>query len=83
MIALARPRGRARDALLEEIDRVVEPFDIAGLLDRTRRDWYQVQADDLIKNAAKLKATEIDVVRLLERCGFNPTFRERSSSQET
>jgi FADH2 O2-dependent halogenase len=83
MIALARPRGRARDGLLEEIDRVVEPFDIAGLLDRTRRDWYPAQADDLIKNAAKLKATEIDVERLLERCGFNPTFRARSSSRAT
>jgi len=83
MISLARPRGRARDALLEEIDRVIEPFDIAGLLDRTRREWYPVQAGDLIRNAAKLKATEIDVERLLERSGFNPTFRGRSSSRAT
>src|SRR5215467_10586860 len=83
MISLARPRGRARDALLEEIDRVIEPFDIAGLLDRTRREWYPVQAGDLIRNAAKLKATEIDVERLLERSGFNPTFREPSSPRAT
>ena len=33
-------RDRARDALLARIDRAIEPFDIAGLLDRTRRDWY-------------------------------------------
>jgi len=83
MIALARPHGRARDELLEELDRVVEPFDIAGLLDRTRRDWYPVQADDLIRNAAKLRASEIDIERLLERCGFNPTFREPSSPRAT
>jgi FADH2 O2-dependent halogenase len=83
MIALARPRGRAREALLEEVDRVIEPFDIAGLLDRTRRDWYPVRADDLIGNAAKLHATGLDVDHLLERCGFSPTFRAPSSPRAT
>jgi len=83
MIALAGPRGRARDALLEEIDRAIEPFDVAGLNDRSRCDWYPVLADDLIRNAAKLKASEIDVERLLEHCGFNPTFREPLSRRAT
>jgi FADH2 O2-dependent halogenase len=70
MIALAGPRGRARDALLEEIDRAIEPFDIAGLLDRSRRDWYPVLAADLVANADKLGATDAEVGRLLERCGL-------------
>jgi tetracycline 7-halogenase / FADH2 O2-dependent halogenase len=70
MIALAGPRGRARDALLEEIDRAIEPFDIAGLLDRSRRDWYPVLADDLVTNAAKLNATPAEIETLLERSGF-------------
>ena len=58
-------------ALLDRIDRAIEPFDIAGLLDRTRRDWYPVLADDLIANAFKLNATTGEVVQLLERCGFD------------
>jgi FADH2 O2-dependent halogenase len=70
MIALAGPQGRAREALLEEIDRAIEPFDIAGLLDRSRRDWYPVLADDLVTHAAKLKAAPAEIEKLLERSGF-------------
>ncbi|MGH9163788.1 MAG: NAD(P)/FAD-dependent oxidoreductase [Vicinamibacteraceae bacterium] len=64
------PQGRARDALLDRIDRAIEPFDTAGLLDRSRRNWYPVLAEDLLANASKLEAAVDDVHRLLERCGF-------------
>jgi tetracycline 7-halogenase / FADH2 O2-dependent halogenase len=64
------PTGRARDALCARIDRAIEPFDVAGLLDLSRRDWYPVLADDLMRNASKLRASTADVERLLERCGF-------------
>jgi FADH2 O2-dependent halogenase len=70
MIALSRPRGRARDALIEEIDRAIEPFDAAGLTDRSRRGWYPVLAEDLVKNASKLGATRGEVDVLLTRSGF-------------
>jgi FADH2 O2-dependent halogenase len=69
-LARALPSGGAKRALLERIDRAIEPFDVAGLLDRSRRDWYPVLADDLLTSAAKLHATPEDVERLLERCGF-------------
>ncbi len=72
------PQGSARDALLARIDRAIEPFDIAGLLDRTRRDWYPVLAEDLVANAAKLSAGVEEVEVLLERCGFG---REDGISQ--
>jgi FADH2 O2-dependent halogenase len=62
--------GAARDALFDRIDRAIEPFDVAGLLDRRRRDWYPVLAEDLMTNRAKLHASDEDVNRLLERCGF-------------
>jgi FADH2 O2-dependent halogenase len=75
MMALARPQGRARDALIEEIDRAIEPFDIAGLLDRSRRDWYPVLAEDLVSNAPKLSASPADIQALLERSGFLPHCR--------
>jgi len=57
--------------LLDRIDRAIEPFDIAGLLDRGRRDWYPVRAGDLLAGAARLEATVEGVHRLLIRSGFN------------
>ena len=68
--ATGRPQGSARRALESRIDRAIEPFDAAGLLDRTRRDWYPVVAADLTRSASKLEATAEEVSRLLARCGF-------------
>ena len=68
--AALAPKGDHRSALVERIDRAIEPFDTAGLLDRSRRDWYPVLADDLIGSAAKLEASADDVNRLLLRCGL-------------
>jgi FADH2 O2-dependent halogenase len=60
----------ARQQLLDRIDRAIEPFDVAGLADRRRRDWYPVLAQDLLSNALKLHASPADVERLLRRSGF-------------
>jgi FADH2 O2-dependent halogenase len=73
--AIAAPRGAARDALERRIDRAIQPFDTAGLLDRSRQDWYPVRADDLLASAAKLGATAEEMRRLLERTGFVPSVR--------
>jgi len=62
--------GRGRTELFNNIDRAVEPFDAAGLLDRSRRDWYPVLASDLIGGRRKLQATEAEIDGLLERCGL-------------
>lgn len=69
-MAATRPAGAARAALFERIDRAIEPFDTAGLLDRTRHGWYPVLAGDLIGSASKLEATPDDVEHLLARCGL-------------
>ncbi len=68
--ALTRPSGSARLALEARIDRAIAPYDAAGLLDRSRRDWYPVRADDLLASADKLGATPQEVRRLLARTGF-------------
>jgi tetracycline 7-halogenase / FADH2 O2-dependent halogenase len=68
--AATTPRGTEREALLDRIDRAIAPFDIAGLGDASRRDWYAVLAEDLFANASKLQATAGEVEGLLERCGF-------------
>jgi FADH2 O2-dependent halogenase len=70
--AARAPAGAARDALMSEIDRAIEPFDTAGLLDRSRRDWYPVRAEDLVAGAGKLQASAADIETLLARCGFRP-----------
>jgi len=76
-LAAIAPAAAARDALLDRIDRAIEPFDIAGLLDRSRRDWYPVLAEDLLASSSKLKATADEIDRLLERCGFGRGLSRR------
>ena len=73
--AFSPPGGCARQALLDRIDRAIEPFDVAGLGDRGRRDWYPVLASDLEGAAAKLGAAPQQIEGLLERCGFAPSAR--------
>ncbi len=70
-LAAASPSGAERESLCERIDRAIAPFDVAGLLDRRRADWYPVLASDLADNADKLRASTHEVDRLLERCGFS------------
>lgn len=68
--AATHASGTTREALFERIDRAIEPFDTVGLLDRTRRGWYPVLAEDLIGSASKLDASAADIHHLLARCGF-------------
>ena len=70
-LAAQRPAGGSRASLMDRIDRAVEPFDTAGLLDRSRRDWYPVRAADLAAGAGKLHASPEEIDRLLRRSGFN------------
>ena len=65
--------GSARRALERRIDAAIEPFDTAGLLDASRRDWYPVRADDLLASAAKFDATREEVLALLARTGMLAT----------
>ena len=68
--AATSPEGDARRALEARIDRAIAPFDAAGLLDRSRRDWYPVLASDLIAARAKLHASREEIDALLERTGM-------------
>lgn len=64
------PEGEVRRALMARIDRAIEPFDTAGLLDRSRRDWYPALPADLLAAAGKLHATPAQIQALLQRTGF-------------
>jgi FADH2 O2-dependent halogenase len=54
----------------KEVARAIEPFNIAGLGDPGRRNWYPVDANDLVYGADKLQSTKEEITHLLEKCGF-------------
>jgi FADH2 O2-dependent halogenase len=57
---------------IDDILHAIEPFNIAGLGDAERRNWYPVLAEDLLQSAHKLNASREDILKLLRRCGFSP-----------
>ena len=58
------------DALIARIYATIEPINVAGLGNPNRRNWYPVEADDLLNAAAKLEASRDEMEALLKRCGF-------------
>lgn len=65
-----RARHGQSAGLTEDILQAIEPFNVAGLGDPRRRNWYPVDAEDLLRSAKKLDAREGEVMELLKRCGF-------------
>jgi len=63
-VALARDPRRRQD-LLDAIGRAIEPFDVIGLADTRRRNWYPVLAEDLLAARHKLGASVAEVEALL------------------
>ncbi|HTD51439.1 MAG TPA: hypothetical protein VK780_00315, partial [Thermoanaerobaculia bacterium] len=62
--------GAARERLIAHIEKAIEPFDVAGLLDHGRRNWHPVEAEPLRAGALKLNASRGEVEAMLERTGF-------------
>lgn len=73
MHAAGAPVGDAvprRDAIVAAVRDAIAPFNVAGLMDDTRRNWYRCDAGDLLAAAPKLHATGSEVRAMLSRCGF-------------
>jgi FADH2 O2-dependent halogenase len=56
--------------LTYEVYKAIEPINIAGFSNPHRRNWYPVDANDLLNSAAKLESTKHQISRLLDKCGF-------------
>lgn len=56
--------------LIKDVLHAIEPIDVAGLCNRERRNWYPVDAEELIRSAHKVEATSDEIIRLLRSCGF-------------
>ena len=80
--ALGPRTEESRARLLAEIARTIEPFDVAGLLNASRRNWFPVDADDLRRAAPKLEATPEEIERLLEASGFGLSASSSPASSE-
>ena len=65
--------GRRRDELLAMIRRAIEPLDVIGLSDTSRRNWYPVLAEDLIASRAKLGASREEIDAVLESLAAEPS----------
>jgi len=65
------PPGSSR--LNEEILAMIEPFNVAGLGDTRRHNWYPVEANDLLRGAWKVEATREEISQFLDRSGFWPS----------
>ena len=54
----------------QQIRAAIEPFDVAGLTDRSRHPWYPAAAADLLRAAPKLGASEPEIMTMLRKCGL-------------
>jgi FADH2 O2-dependent halogenase len=54
----------------EEVVRMIEPFNVGGFGDPSRRNWYPVYAEDLLRAGYKLGAGQGEITAMLERSGF-------------
>ena len=66
-LAAAR-EGRASPSAAIYAD--LEPFNIAGLCDAEKRNWYGVDLQDVVRGAARLEANPADVRGFFERMGW-------------
>lgn len=73
VLQLARSERGISDPeyVIGQILRVIEPIDVAGLGNRERRNWFPVDAEDLLRAAHKVGATRDEILQMLARCGFS------------
>ncbi len=62
--------GSPNGALVADIRRLVEPFNVIGLFNPARGNWYPVDFADLYRDAAKLNASRADIDAFLHKAGL-------------
>lgn len=72
-----RPQGKDATRLIDDIRRTIEPIDVASLSAPNQRNWYPVDAEDLLRGCAKVNSNYEEIEALLQRCGFYPAGIER------
>jgi len=62
--------GAERERWIARVYEAIEPLDVAGFSDRSRRNWHPVEAGPLIAAAHKLSSTPDEIQEMLARTGF-------------
>ncbi len=75
--ARTKPGRQESLRISEEVLQAIEPIDVAGLCKPNARNWYPVDANDLLNACAKVEAPREDVEAMLDRCGFFPLEQRR------
>ena len=68
--AMQTTSGEESERLAKEILQAIEPFDVAGLSNPDRLNWYPVVAEDLLVSAEKVESNRAELEALLQSCGF-------------
>ena len=69
--AASQPFSPEEAACLERgIREAIEPHDVVGLTNRSRRSWYPALASDLLHAAPKLGVDENQIAKMLAKCGI-------------
>jgi FADH2 O2-dependent halogenase len=66
-------------ALIDEVYRLIEPFDVAGLCSSPHNHWYPIDPNDLKNAAAKVSATADEIEAMLQRSGFYAPKQARAT----
>ncbi len=67
--SLARNDHSSED-MVKRIEQLVEPFNVIGLCQPQRRNWYPVDFADLYRASAKLNASSADIDAFLAKAGL-------------
>jgi FADH2 O2-dependent halogenase len=65
LLKIASQAQSNRPITRPEIERVIRPFDIAGLTEWRRENWYSVDFNNLISNAHKVQLSPAEIRKLL------------------
>ncbi len=84
LLETARLPRSAQDSaeLIRAIHDTIEPFNVAGLGDSRRHNWYPVDPEDLLRSASKVDATYEDVAQMLKRCGIELPAQDAAPTSE-
>ncbi len=66
----ARTNGRLTPPQVEALYRELDPFNIAGLCDPGKRNWYGVDLEDVVRGANKLDCTPAQVQSFFRSAGW-------------
>ena len=69
-IAMRLASDQESSRLIEGIRQAIEPIDVAGFSDSSKKGWYPVNAEDLLQSADKLESTRGEIESMLLACGF-------------